>query len=99
MEHSVTVSSAASSDWIPVNYGQADFKIGLGLVISGVGSYKVQHTFENIQTVTSPVAFDHSVLTGISASTDSNYAFPIRAIRLTCTSYTSGSGTLHIIQG
>ena len=60
---------------------------------------KVEHTFDNPFTTASPVAFPHSVLAGISASTDSNYFFPVTAIRLTCTSYTSGSGILTIVQG
>ncbi|MBK8117454.1 MAG: hypothetical protein IPK44_24515 [Candidatus Accumulibacter sp.] len=99
MNTKITVSSASSSNWIPVNYKQQDFKISLGLEISGTGVYKVEHTFDNPFTVASPVAFPHSVLTGIVASTDSNYSFPVTAIRLTCTSYTSGSGILTIVQG
>ncbi len=99
MNTKITVSSASSSNWIPVNYKQQNFKISLGLEISGTGSYKVEHTFDNPFTTASPVAFTHSVLTGITASTDSNYYFPVTAIRLTCTSYTSGSGSLTIVQG
>ena len=98
MQTSVTVSSATSSAWIPCDTLQPNFKIALGLEISGSGTYKVQHTFDNIQTDSNPTAFDHSVLSGIVASTDSNYAFPVRAVRLTCTAYSSGSATLHIIQ-
>ncbi len=99
MNTKITVSSASSSNWIPVNTVQKDFKISLGLEVSGTGVYKVEHTFDNPFTTASPVAFPHSVLTGISASTDSNYFFPVTAIRLTCTSYTSGSGILTIVQG
>lgn len=99
MNTQITVSSAASSVWIPVNYAQKDFKISLGLTITGTGTYKVEHTFNNPFTTVSPTAFPHSILTGITASTDSNYNFPVTAIRLTCTSYTSGSGTLTILQG
>lgn len=98
METSVTVSSAASSKWIPCNIQQGDFKVSLGLEITGTGTYKVEHTFDNIQTDSSPTAFPHSVLTAITSSSDSNYNFPVRAIRLTCTSWTSGSATLKIIQ-
>ena len=98
MQTSVTVSSAASSNWIPLDCGQASFNVGLGLIITGTGTYKVEHTFDNIQTVASPTAFAHSVLTGITTSTDSNYAYPVRAVRLTCTSWTSGSGKLIILQ-
>jgi hypothetical protein len=98
METSVTVSSATSSNWIPLNIKGGDFKVSLCLEITGTGSYKVEHTFDNIQTDPSPTVFTHSVLSGITASTDSNYDFPVRAVRLTCSSYTSGSATLKIIQ-
>jgi len=98
METSVTVSSATSSKWIPVNIQQSDFKVSLGLEITGVGTYKVEHTFDNIQTDASPTAFTHETLTGVTASDDGNYAFPVRAVRLTCTAFTSGSATLMIIQ-
>jgi len=70
----------------------------LGLEVTGTGTYKVEHTFDNIQTDSSPTAFNHSVLTAITANVDSNYNFPVRAIRLTCTAWTSGSATLKIIQ-
>lgn len=98
METTVTVSSASSSKWIPLNINQDNFKVSLGLEITGVGSYKVEHTFDNIQTDSNPTAFPHAVLAGVVANADSNYDFPVRAVRLTCTSYTSGSATLHIIQ-
>lgn len=96
----ITVSSAASSAAIPIDYRENGFGIGMGLVITGVGTYKVQHTFDNVQdSAVTPTWFDHSTLTGKTASADGNYAFPIRAIRLTCTAFTSGGGTLTIIQG
>jgi len=99
MNTKITVSSAASSAWIPVNAVQKDFKISLGLEVDGTGAYKVEHTFDNPFTTVSPVAYPHSILAGVVATTDSNYYFPVTAIRLTCTSYTSGSGTLTIVQG
>ncbi len=99
MNTKITVSSASSSNWIPVNVVQKDFKISLGLEVSGTGVYKVEHTFDNPFTTASPVAYPHSILAGVVATTDSNYFFPVTAIRLTCTSYTSGSGILTIVQG
>lgn len=96
----VTVASVSSSAAVPVDPRQAAFGIGMGLVITGTGTYKVQHTFDNIQDSTvTPTWFDHSSMTAKTANTDGNYAFPIRAIRLTCTAYTSGGGTLRILQG
>lgn len=98
MQTSVTVSSVTSSNWIPCNTQQDDFKVSLGLVITGTGVYAVEHTFDNIQTVASPTVFPHSSLVNIGANADGNYAFPVRAVRLTCISYTTGSATLSITQ-
>jgi len=42
--------------------------------------------------------FDNSVITGKTANADSHYAFPVTAIRVNVTSYTSGKVTLTIIQ-
>ena len=96
----VTVSSVASSNAIPMNFHVPGFGVGMGLVITGTGTYKVQHTFDNVEDpAVTPTWFDHSVMTGLTANKDGNYAFPIRAIRLTCTAWTSGSGVLTVIQG
>lgn len=99
---SVTVSSQAASATIPVNWRQKPFSIGLGCVVSGGGTltYKVQHTFDDIQDSTvTPTWFDHETITGKTASDDGNYAFPVRAVRLNVTAYTNGSVTMTVIQG
>ena len=97
----VTVGSATTSAPIPMDYAMNPCSISLGCVVNGGGTltYKVQHTFDNIfdSTVT-PTWFDHSVITGKTANQDGNYAFPVRAIRLNVTAYTSGSATLTTIQ-
>jgi hypothetical protein len=98
---SVTVSSAASSAAIPLDHKQNPFSVGIGCVVpSGTLTYKVQHTFDNIfdSTVT-PVWFDHTTITGKTASFDGNYAYPVRAVRLTVTAFTSGSVVMTVIQG
>jgi len=43
--------------------------------------------------------FDHSSITGKTANSDGNFAFPVRAVRLNVTSYTGGSVTLTVNQG
>ena len=98
---SITVSSAASSAWIPLDYKQNPFNVGFGVVIpSGTLTYKIEHTFDDVYDPSvTPVSFDHSSVSGKSTNADGNYAFPVRAIRLTVTSYTSGSVTLTVLQG
>lgn len=97
---SISVGSAAASAWIPVDTNKNPFNIGFGVTIStAVLTYKVQHTFDNVQdsTVTA-VAFDHPDVTGETTNQDGNYAFPVRAIRLNVTAYTSGTAVLTLIQ-
>jgi hypothetical protein len=97
---SISVGSAASSAWIPVDHLKNPFNIGFGVTIgAGVLTYKVQHTFDDVQdAAVTPVAFDHPDVTGETTNQDGNYAFPIRALRLTVTAWTSGTATLTIVQ-
>ena len=84
---------------VPVDYLQANFGIGFGVVVDGTITYTVQHTFDNVldSTVT-PTWFDHDDLAGETANQDGNYAFPIRGIRINNTAGT-GSTTLTVLQG
>lgn len=95
----VAKTGTGSSPWIPLDYVQSYFSVGLGLVISGTLSTDVEHTFDNIQDpAVTPIAFKHTVLVNKTANADSNYASPVRAIRITNNSG-SGTATLTIIQG
>jgi len=96
--------------------------IGLQLVVSGTGTYKVEYSmldpnlnpggipnspnyeryrylFPTGDYSTDAPWLNHPFLNGISATTASNIVIPVAAIRLTCTAYTSGSGTLLMIPG
>lgn len=42
--------------------------------------------------------YDHSTLTGLTASAVGNLAFPVTAVRLNVTAYTSGSAALTVLQ-
>ena len=98
----VTVSAAGSSRWVPVDYKQTPFNIGMGVKLSAGANltYTVEHTFDDIQdSSVTPVAFPNSGLTARTANDDGNYAFPVKAIRLTVDAYTTGSATLLIVQG
>ncbi len=97
---SITVSSAASSAWISLDYRQSPFNVGIGCVVSGTLTYKVEHTFDDVNDSTiTPTAFTHSTITSATTNSDGNYAFPVRAIRVTVTSFTSGSVTMTVLQG
>lgn len=80
----------------------APFAIGVGTVLnSGSANWTVQHTFDNIYNSNASGAsltwFANSGITGKSANTDGNYAFPVQGIRLLINSGT-GSVTMTVIQ-
>lgn len=98
----VTVDSLGASDWLPVDYKQVPFNVGMGAVLSAGAAltYTVEHTFDNIQdSAIVPTAFPNSGLNSQTANGCGNYAAPVRAVRLNVTSHTSGDVTLTILQG
>lgn len=95
----VSKTGTGTSAWIPVDYRQGVTNIGLAVVINGVITYSVEHTFDNVfdPTVT-PTAFTHSVIASQTANKDGVYNAPIRAVRLNNTAGT-GTTTLTVLQG
>lgn len=92
----VTCSAAGESTPIRVDFPRPGyFGIGFGIVITGTGTYKVQHTFDDPESA-SAVWFNHVTATGKTANYDDNYQFPIRGLRLNCTAWTSGNGKLKV---
>jgi hypothetical protein len=99
---SVTVSSVAASQPIPMGIHVTPFNVGFGVVVTGTVTYNVEHTFDDIYSPTFNAStanwFQHSTVTAQSTNKDSNYAFPVRAIRLNVTANTAGTATLTLIQ-
>jgi len=97
----ITQSSAGTTAWIPVDYKQAPFNVGLAVTLGGASlTYSVEHTFDDVyDSAITPTAFTHAFVASQTTQMDGNYAFPIRAIRLNVTAYTSGTATLTILQG
>jgi len=77
------------------------FSVGMGVIVSGTVNYTVQHTFDDISVQGwNPATanwLNHIFLLNLTANMDSNYAFPVRAIRLLVNSG-SGTATLYAIQ-
>ena len=95
----ITQSGTGTTAWIPLDYKQSPFNVGLGAVVNGTITYDIEHTFDDVFDATvTPVAFKHSSLTAKTTNADGNYAFPVRAIRINNTAGT-GSTTLTILQG
>ena len=95
----ISITGTGTTAWIPLDYKQNPFNIGLGIVVNGTITYDIEHTFDNVFAQdTTPTAFKHSSLTAQTTNKDGNYAFPIRAIRINNTAGT-GTTTLTILQG
>lgn len=98
----VTVGSQTSSAAIPVDWRQVPCNLGIGCVLSGGGSltFKVQYTYDNVlDPLITATWFDHATITGKTASFDGSILFPVAAVRLTVTAYTSGNVTMTVLQG
>ena len=98
----ISLSSATSTAWIPVDYIQNPYNISLALVFSNTPNLtcKVEYTLDNIfDPLVTPTAFAHTSLTGITSNTVGSITYPIRAFRLTVTAWTSGTVTLTALQG
>ena len=100
----LTVASQTTSAPIVLDGYISPFNIGVAVIISLGGSltYTVQHTFDDVFAKTYNPAtgnwFDNATLATKTASADGNYAFPVTAIRLNVTVYTSGSATITAAQ-
>jgi len=98
---SVGVSSTggAVSPIITANWRERQFKVGLGLVISNTATATVEHTFDDINdTSVTPTWYATYGLSAVTASAESNIAFPCRGVRLRVSAYTSGTIALTYIQ-
>jgi len=68
--------------------------------VSGTATYTVQHTFDDVfDTSVTPVAFDNASIAAQTTNKDGNYAFPVRALRLTVTAGAAPVVKLTILQG
>ena len=95
----ISQAGTGSTAWIPLDYKQNPFNIGIGVTVSGAVTYTVEHTFDEVfDSKVTPIAFPHSTLVTQTANKDGNYAFPIRAARVTVTAGT-GTATMTLLQG
>jgi hypothetical protein len=100
----VTLSSVTVSKPIPLNVYADPFNVGLGVKLSSgaVLTYTVEHTFDDVQSASfSPATaawYPNASINAATTNLDGNYAFPVTAIRLNVTAYTSGTATLTVIQ-
>ena len=86
-----TQTGVGSSNLLVTDTYISPFNVGFGVVVTGTGTYTVQHTFDNVfdSTIT-PVWFSHPTIAAKSDNQDGNYAFPVSAIKVLVT---AGAGT------
>jgi hypothetical protein len=95
----ISLTGTGQSAWIPLDYKQSPFNVGMGCTVSGTVTYDIEHTFDDVYDASvTPIAFKNSTITGKSANFDGNYAFPIRAVRINNTAGT-GTTTITLLQG
>ena len=100
----VVVGSQTASNVIPLDQYISPFNIGLGVSLSAGASltYTVQHTFDDVWASDFNPAtanwFSHATMVNKNTSFDGNYAYPVTAIRLNVTAWTSGTATLTAVQ-
>ena len=100
----VTVSSQTVSNVIPLNTYGDPFNVGIGCDVSAGASltYTVQHTFDDVFAAgfvpANATWYSNSVIVAQTGDKDGNYAYPVTAIRLNVTAWTSGSVTMTVIQ-
>lgn len=92
-----TKTGVGSSNVLATDLYISPFNVGFGVVATGTVTYTVQHTFDNIATVASPVWFSHPTIASKTDNQDGNYAFPVAAIKVLVTAGT-GTATLTVIQ-
>lgn len=100
----VSVGSQTVSRPIPLDVNNGPFNVGLGVAVSGGATltYTVQHTFDDVWAAgfdpTNAVWYPNSSLAAKTASLDGNYAYPVTAVRLNVTAWTSGTATMTVVQ-
>lgn len=101
-----SVTGVGFTPSIQVDYRQPQFKVGIGCVISGTVLYTVQHTFDDQADFsgasdyeTNATWFDNATIAGANDNQDTNYAYPIRAVRVENEATSTGTTTITLLQG
>lgn len=98
----ITQNGAGASSVVPMNQYTSPFNVGFGCDVTGLATYTVQHTFDDVFAPDfSPSTakwYNHSTVTGVISDQDGNYAFPVSAIRLVLAGGSTGSVTMTILQ-
>ena len=97
------LTAAATSSACPLSPLLFPFQVTIALAVQGTNTSKVQVTLDDPLTAIDPQGsnltwFDHATLVNVTANALGNIAFPVRAVRLVMTAYTSGQATMTVLQ-
>jgi len=91
----LTASGVAASAVGAMNLNSTPFNVGFGVAVTGTVTYTVQHTFDDVYAATfnpsTATWYSHPTVNGLTVSSDGNYAFPVRGIRV---NITAGTGSV-----
>lgn len=98
-----SLAAVGTSGMAMVNHYKHPFALSLGVAIAGTATAKVQFTLDEPTTATDQLGsnlvwYDHPTMVGLTASATGNIAFPVRAVRLVTTAWTSGPVTMTALQ-
>lgn len=97
-----TRTAAGVTPPIPLDHYRQPFNVGIGVSVTGTLTFDVEHTFDDVYAAgfnpATATWYKNTTLTGRTTSTDGNYAFPVMAVRLNITAFTSGSATITVLQ-
>jgi len=97
----LTQAGVGSTAVVPLDIHSRPFNVGVGCILTGTATFTVEHTFDDPQASGFDAAtanwLPNTGLTSKTASADGNYAFPVRAVRLTIASG-AGSVQMTVIQ-
>ena len=97
----VGVNGLSASKWYHTDVYLNSTNIGFSVELSGTATYSAQHTMAdiwNLDDISGITVLDHDSLVDETTSDDGNYAFPMVAMRVRISAYTSGTVTLSMLQ-
>jgi hypothetical protein len=95
---SVVLSSVTTSNPIVLDHKTSSFNVNMAMVFTGTATAKAQYTLDNVlDPNVTPTWFDHATVTG-SSNITGTITNPVRAVRLNCTAFTSGTVTLTVLE-
>lgn len=100
MQPSKLVQGAAGvSAWHPLDYHREPFQVSVGVDTGGgTLTYDIEYTHVNVRRETPAAGEVYQKLAGQTTSADTQFDFPVAAVRLNLTAYTSGQVVARVLQ-